>query len=88
MKSRLELAWDLGYQRIVLEVNSKVGLCPKLYISKLSIWTSIRGGFLYWILDQSWSVGVRHFTQEGNTCADQLTNAAVRRSVGVHRFFY
>ncbi|CAI0541465.1 unnamed protein product [Linum tenue] len=82
----LQLAWDAGYRRVILELDSECA-CQLLRTSDLSEHHHVA------ILDRAqellhrqWDVSVNHIYREGNKCADYLASQGHTVPLGFHMF--
>lgn len=77
VKSGLELVWELGFSKVILEVDLEV-------IAKAIALGCVNLGWHHGILSgihvlmwRNWTVWLNHSFCKGNICADWLANAAV-----------
>ncbi|PKI55928.1 hypothetical protein CRG98_023660 [Punica granatum] len=85
VKTGLEMAWDLGFRRISLEVDLEtvVRLLRSSNVQACSNGALLRD--IRSLLQRDWLVVVEHTFREGNFCTDWLENYALICPIGVHR---
>lgn len=79
----LELAWDKGHRRIILETNSlilhnmiKENIQRKRVVPMLHHITEI--------LSRDWVMKIKHCYREANCCSDRLANMGASMELGIH----
>ena len=82
----LKLAWDWGYRKIILEMDSKVAIQLITNGSKSVNEANRLVLDIRRMLNLDWVVQVKHVYREGNRAADALANIGIRQSLGTHVF--
>ncbi|KAJ8758607.1 hypothetical protein K2173_000328 [Erythroxylum novogranatense] len=84
IKVGLLMAWEKGYRRVRLQVDSLT------IVSMLKTGKSTRSlnsalfRDIYGLLRRDWQVEMQHIYREANQCADRLANIALGYPLGVH----
>ena len=73
----LKLAWDKGYRKVILLVDSSVVVN---WLNNRNCYHNSQSNLVAVcpdLLDQSWDVKVQHMYREGNQAADMLANLSL-----------
>ncbi|PKI44606.1 hypothetical protein CRG98_034961 [Punica granatum] len=88
VKSGLDMVWDLGVRRLVLEVDSEVVLTMLRVLQSnrdFAVWHEAILKDIRSLIQRDWTVVIQHVYGKGNMCDDCLANHALSLPFGIHR---
>ncbi|CAN1342708.1 Putative ribonuclease H protein At1g65750, partial [Linum perenne] len=80
----LQIAWDRGFRRIIVQLDSRVAVQLLLGDGEDSHQHSSEIASFREMLDRDWMIKVEHIYREGNRTADYLAGIGHALTIGVH----
>ncbi|CAN1149154.1 Putative ribonuclease H protein At1g65750 [Linum perenne] len=80
----LQIAWDRGFRRIIVQLDSRVAVQLLLGDGEDSHQHSSEIASFREMLDRDWMIKVEHIYREGNRAADYLAGIGHALPIGVH----